>query len=60
MGGTAPPLTADAAGDAVIAATAERLSTWAGSRTAVGRLGGDEFALTLRIARSDGRPAWPT
>ncbi|MEU2462365.1 GGDEF domain-containing protein [Streptomyces sp. NPDC012473] len=39
-----------AAGDAVITATAERLSTWAGSRAAVGRLGGDEFALTLRIA----------
>ncbi|WP_329046645.1 GGDEF domain-containing protein [Streptomyces sp. NBC_01422] len=39
-----------AVGDAVIAATADRLSTWAGSRAAVGRLGGDEFALTLRIA----------
>ncbi|MFD9541407.1 GGDEF domain-containing protein [Streptomyces sp. NPDC060022] len=39
-----------AAGDAVIAATADRLSTWAGNRAAVGRLGGDEFALTLRIA----------
>lgn len=38
------------AGDAVIAATADRLSTWAGSRAAVGRLGGDEFALTLRIS----------
>ncbi|MEU9529725.1 GGDEF domain-containing protein [Streptomyces sp. NPDC048210] len=39
-----------AAGDAVISATADRLSAWAGSRAAVGRLGGDEFALTLRIA----------
>ncbi|MFD7972756.1 GGDEF domain-containing protein [Streptomyces clavifer] len=38
-----------AAGDAVIAATAERLSTWAGNHAAVGRLGGDEFAVTLRI-----------
>ncbi|MFJ8982837.1 GGDEF domain-containing protein [Streptomyces sp. NPDC102282] len=38
-----------AVGDAVISATADRLSAWAGCRAAVGRLGGDEFALTLRI-----------
>ncbi|WP_331730623.1 GGDEF domain-containing protein [Streptomyces sp. NBC_01174] len=38
-----------AAGDAVISATADRLSAWAGNRAAVGRLGA-EFALTLRIA----------
>ncbi|MGW4688511.1 GGDEF domain-containing protein [Streptomyces sp. NPDC004244] len=38
-----------AAGDRVLAATATRLTTWAGSRGAVGRLGGDEFALTVRI-----------
>ncbi|MFD3612153.1 diguanylate cyclase domain-containing protein [Streptomyces atroolivaceus] len=45
-----------AAGDAVIAATAEQLSAWAGNRAAVGRLGGDEFALTLRLA-PERRPA---
>lgn len=38
-----------ATGDAVLAATAQRLTAWAGSRAAVGRLGGDEFAVTLRI-----------
>ncbi len=36
------------AGDAVLAATAERLTAWAGHRAAVGRLGGDEFAIVLR------------
>ncbi|GGZ21988.1 hypothetical protein GCM10010300_77140 [Streptomyces olivaceoviridis] len=39
-----------AAGDRVLAATAQRLTAWAGSRGAVGRLGGDEFAVTVRIA----------
>ncbi|MFB6814483.1 GGDEF domain-containing protein [Streptomyces sp. NPDC056347] len=39
-----------AAGDRVLAATATRLTTWAGSRGAVGRLGGDEFAATVRIS----------
>ncbi|WP_435882952.1 GGDEF domain-containing protein [Streptomyces xanthochromogenes] len=39
-----------AVGDRVLAVTAERLTTWAGSDSAVGRLGGDEFALTVRIA----------
>ncbi|MGW8985126.1 GGDEF domain-containing protein [Streptomyces parvus] len=38
-----------AAGDRVLAATATRLSAWAGSRGAVGRLGGDEFAVAVRI-----------
>ncbi|WP_432020276.1 GGDEF domain-containing protein [Streptomyces sp. 1222.5] len=38
-----------AAGDRVLAATATRLSAWAGSHGAVGRLGGDEFAVTVRI-----------
>ncbi|MGW7440334.1 GGDEF domain-containing protein [Streptomyces sp. NPDC054849] len=38
-----------AAGDRVLAATAERLAAWAGSRGAVGRLGGDEFAVAVRI-----------
>ncbi|MFJ8768978.1 diguanylate cyclase domain-containing protein [Streptomyces clavifer] len=42
-----------AAGNAVIAATAERLSTWAGSRAAVGRLGGDEFFSELPRASRD-------
>lgn len=37
-----------AAGDAVLATTAKRLTVWAGSRAAVGKLGGDEFAVTLR------------
>jgi diguanylate cyclase (GGDEF)-like protein len=35
-----------AAGDAVLAATAARLATWAGRGGAAGRLGGDEFAAT--------------
>ncbi|MGY4966631.1 GGDEF domain-containing protein [Streptomyces sp. 900105245] len=38
-----------AAGDRVLAATAQRLTAWAGSRGAVGRLGGDEFAAVVRI-----------
>ncbi|MFH8558898.1 GGDEF domain-containing protein [Streptomyces celluloflavus] len=38
-----------AAGDRVLAATAQRLTTWAGSRGAVGRLGGDELAAAVRI-----------
>ncbi|MCX5278161.1 GGDEF domain-containing protein [Streptomyces virginiae] len=38
-----------AAGDRVLAATAQRLTAWAGSRGAVGRLGGDEFAVVVRI-----------
>ncbi|MFD8288057.1 GGDEF domain-containing protein [Streptomyces lavendulae] len=44
-----------AAGDRVLAATAARLTAWAGSRGAVGRLGGDEFAAVVRIgpARRD-------
>ncbi|MFF3177933.1 GGDEF domain-containing protein [Streptomyces sp. NPDC057900] len=37
------------AGDRVLAATATRLTAWAGSRGAVGRLGGDEFAVAVRI-----------
>ncbi|MFB7852381.1 GGDEF domain-containing protein [Streptomyces sp. NPDC056053] len=38
------------AGDRVLAATAARLTAWAGSRGAVGRLGGDEFTAVVRIA----------
>ncbi|MDQ0408735.1 GGDEF domain-containing protein [Streptomyces sp. NPDC000349] len=38
-----------AAGDRVLAATAQRLTAWAGSCGAVGRLGGDEFAFAVRI-----------
>ncbi|HET6358022.1 GGDEF domain-containing protein [Streptomyces sp.] len=38
-----------AVGDRVLAATADRISAWAGNCAAVGRLGGDEFAITLRI-----------
>ncbi|GAA2615446.1 GGDEF domain-containing protein [Streptomyces roseoviolaceus] len=38
-----------AAGDRVLAVTAQRLATWAGSRGAVGRLGGDEFVATVRV-----------
>ncbi|MCL7496069.1 GGDEF domain-containing protein [Streptomyces sp. MCA2] len=41
-----------AAGDRVLAVTAQRLTTWAGSRGAVGRLGGDEFAVAVRIGRA--------
>ncbi|MFJ5212764.1 GGDEF domain-containing protein [Streptomyces nigra] len=37
------------AGDAVLAATAARLTAWAGPRAAVGRLGGDEFAVVLEL-----------
>ncbi|GAA5708269.1 GGDEF domain-containing protein [Streptomyces avermitilis] len=36
------------AGDAVLAATAARLTAWAGPRASVGRLGGDEFAVALQ------------
>ncbi|MFH9438966.1 GGDEF domain-containing protein [Streptomyces rochei] len=39
-----------AAGDRVLAATAQRLTTWAGSRGIAGRLGGDEFAVAVRVA----------
>ncbi|MEI5103740.1 GGDEF domain-containing protein [Streptomyces sp. PmtG] len=39
-----------AVGDRVLAATASRLTTWAGKYGVVGRLGGDEFALTTRIS----------
>ncbi|MGW8398738.1 GGDEF domain-containing protein [Streptomyces lydicus] len=38
-----------AAGDRVLAVTAQRLTARAGSRRAVGRLGGDEFAVAVRI-----------
>ena len=38
-----------AAGDQVLAATAQRLTAWAGPHGAVGRLGGDEFAVAARI-----------
>ncbi|MFF0170710.1 GGDEF domain-containing protein [Streptomyces prasinus] len=38
-----------AAGDTVLAATAARLTAWAGPRAAVGRLGGDEFAVVLEL-----------
>ncbi|MFH8342961.1 GGDEF domain-containing protein [Streptomyces sp. AM6-12] len=41
-----------AAGDCVLAVTAQRLTAWAGSRGAVGRLGGDEFAVAVRIGRA--------
>ncbi|MFG6294639.1 GGDEF domain-containing protein, partial [Streptomyces rochei] len=41
-----------AAGDCVLAATAQRLTAWAGSRGIVGRLGGDEFAVAVRVAPS--------
>lgn len=36
-----------AAGDQVLAATAARLSEWAGPGAAVGRIGGDEFTVAL-------------
>ncbi|MFE2140482.1 GGDEF domain-containing protein [Streptomyces sp. NPDC059456] len=39
-----------AAGDAVLAATAARLTDWAGPRASVGRLGGDEFAVVLELS----------
>ncbi|MFF5808867.1 GGDEF domain-containing protein [Streptomyces sp. NPDC012746] len=38
-----------AAGDVVLAATAARLTAWAGPRGAVGRLGGDEFAVAVHL-----------
>jgi diguanylate cyclase (GGDEF)-like protein len=38
-----------AAGDRVLAATARRLTAWAGSHGAVGRLGGDEFTAVVGI-----------
>ncbi|MEU1669400.1 GGDEF domain-containing protein [Streptomyces sparsogenes] len=38
-----------AAGDAVLTATATRLTAWAGPRASVGRLGGDEFAIVLEL-----------
>lgn len=37
------------AGDAVLAATAARLTAWAGLRASVGRLGGDEFAVVVQM-----------
>ncbi|WSB05027.1 GGDEF domain-containing protein [Streptomyces sp. NBC_01794] len=43
---------ADAAGDAVLTATAKRLTAWAGSLGVVGKLGEDEFAVVVRIGRS--------
>ncbi|MGA5318764.1 GGDEF domain-containing protein [Streptomyces pseudogriseolus] len=42
------------AGDAVLAATAARLTAWAGQRAAVGRLGGDEFAVVLALPAAPG------
>ncbi|MGW2698385.1 diguanylate cyclase domain-containing protein [Streptomyces sp. NPDC001296] len=38
------------AGDAVLTATAARLTAWAGPRASVGRLGGDEFFSELPAA----------
>ncbi|MFF8939231.1 GGDEF domain-containing protein [Streptomyces paradoxus] len=37
------------AGDAVLAATAARLTAWAGPRASIGRLGGDEFAAVVQM-----------
>ncbi|MEU6071421.1 GGDEF domain-containing protein [Streptomyces sp. NPDC047082] len=37
------------AGDVVLAATATRLTAWAGPRASIGRLGGDEFAVVLHL-----------
>ncbi|MFJ6393946.1 diguanylate cyclase domain-containing protein [Streptomyces sp. NPDC091972] len=45
-----------AVGDRVLAATAARLTAWAGSRGVVGRLGGDEFAAAARIDAAHRRP----
>ncbi|CAM5523134.1 MULTISPECIES: GGDEF domain-containing protein [Streptomyces] len=45
-----------AAGDRVLAVTAQRLTAWAGSHGAVGRLGGDEFAVTVRIGAGRREP----
>ncbi|MFI5689447.1 GGDEF domain-containing protein [Streptomyces sp. NPDC051636] len=36
-------------GDGVLAATAARLTAWAGPRASVGRLGGDEFAVVVQV-----------
>jgi diguanylate cyclase (GGDEF)-like protein len=36
-------------GDLVLAVTAARITSWAGSRGVVGRLGGDEFGVAVRI-----------
>ncbi|MYQ96875.1 diguanylate cyclase [Streptomyces sp. SID4946] len=47
------------AGDAVLAATAVRLTAWAGPPASVGRLGGDEFfseLLTFKVWCRGGRP----
>ncbi|MGK5628560.1 GGDEF domain-containing protein [Streptomyces sp. URMC 123] len=46
-----------AAGDAVLAATGERLARWAGPRGVVGRLGGDEFAVATRVDTRAGEEA---
>ncbi len=45
------------AGDAVLRATADRLTAWAGPRAAVGRLGGDEPLTELTQSFSQVR--WP-
>ncbi|MEU6102775.1 GGDEF domain-containing protein [Streptomyces flaveolus] len=45
-----------AAGDHVLAVTAQRLAVWAGSRGVAGRLGGDEFAATVCIDPVRRRP----
>ncbi|MGV9290987.1 GGDEF domain-containing protein [Streptomyces sp. NPDC003719] len=45
-----------AAGDRVLAVTAQRLTAWAGSHGAVGRLGGDELAATVRTWAARRRP----
>lgn len=37
------------AGDAVLAATAARITAWAGPRASAGRIGGDEFAVVLQL-----------
>ncbi|MFE0697600.1 diguanylate cyclase domain-containing protein [Streptomyces sp. NPDC058869] len=38
-----------AAGDAALATSGARLTSWAGLRAAAGRLGGDEFAVILEL-----------
>ncbi|MFI1377668.1 GGDEF domain-containing protein [Streptomyces longwoodensis] len=38
------------AGDTVLAATAARLTAWAGTHAAAGRLGGDELAVVLELS----------
>ncbi|WP_406397314.1 hypothetical protein OH805_00575 [Streptomyces sp. NBC_00879] len=40
------------------AATAKRLTAWAGSRAPVGRLGADEFAVTLLTGPAAGSCTW--